>query len=214
MGTLDLALATLAVTPSGALSPGPLTAATLALGARGGWRAGIRVAAGHTAVELPYVTLLCLAFERVRALLEGVAGDLMTAAAAAAVSYFAYLLLSSCLKGVELRAGPASAGAPLAVGAVLTGLNAFFLLWWVSVGFELVSGAARLGAVGLAVMYASHVWVDYAWLAAVAEAGARGASALGGLGYRLFLGALGVLLLAFGLDMVLTRFLGRALLPF
>lgn len=214
VSTSALVLATLAVTPSGALSPGPLTAATIALGVRGGWRAGVKVAVGHTLVELPYIVMLYLAFERVRSLLGGSAGDYLTVAAAAVIAYFAYLLLRSSLEGVELRGGFAGGRTPVVVGAALTGFNAFFLLWWVSVGFKLINDAVELGAAGLAVMYVSHVWMDYAWLAVMAEAGARSAGVLGSLGYRLFLGALGVVLSVFGLNMLLTRFLGLRLLPF
>ena len=50
---LDLALKIMAITPSGAFSPGPLTASAVALGSSKGWRAGMRVALGHTLFELP-----------------------------------------------------------------------------------------------------------------------------------------------------------------
>lgn len=43
------------VSASGVMAPGPLLAANIAQGMSGGARAGLKVAAGHAAVELPLV---------------------------------------------------------------------------------------------------------------------------------------------------------------
>ncbi len=50
---LAIAFQVMAVSASGALSPGPLTVATMALGTRGGWKAGVFVSFGHALFELP-----------------------------------------------------------------------------------------------------------------------------------------------------------------
>ncbi|MCD6514629.1 MAG: LysE family transporter, partial [Candidatus Odinarchaeota archaeon] len=46
------------VTSSGVLSPGPLTASTVAVGTKDGARAGLLVSIGHTIVEFPLVILI------------------------------------------------------------------------------------------------------------------------------------------------------------
>ena len=48
------------VTSSGALSPGPLTASTVAAGTQKGWKAGFWVSVGHTIVEFPLVFLIAV----------------------------------------------------------------------------------------------------------------------------------------------------------
>jgi threonine/homoserine/homoserine lactone efflux protein len=46
------------ISASGALAPGPLTAATASAGLKKGWRAGLETSLGHTIVELPLVIFL------------------------------------------------------------------------------------------------------------------------------------------------------------
>jgi threonine/homoserine/homoserine lactone efflux protein len=45
---------------SGVLSPGPLFLANLIYGSKGGLHSGIKIALGHTIVELPLIILLAL----------------------------------------------------------------------------------------------------------------------------------------------------------
>lgn len=167
---------TLALTPSGALSPGALSASAAAIGAQLGIIGGVAVALGHMLAELPYVFLLTYSSARMRGILDRW-GWLMGLVSSAFILFFAALLLisaASAWDGEEsLLSGGRSAQSLLGavgVGAVLTLFNPFFLLWWLSVGLPLVEGAARNGGKGFAVMYMAHVWMDYAWLAFLAFA--------------------------------------------
>jgi len=217
-----LAAMTVAVSPSGAMSPGPLTASAIVLGGHGrGWRAGLLVALGHTLAELPYVVLLCFAFRYVGSVLQGPVGAALVVGAAAFITYFAVLLIRDALKP-SIPSPKASSGGrsvvsgglgPVLTGFLLTALNAYFLLWWVSAGLTLIVTASSLGVAGIAVMYVSHVWLDYAWLGAMGEIGGRGAALMGSKGYRVFLGVMAAVLLFFALNMVLARFAGVSLLP-
>ena len=45
---------------SGVLSPGPLFLANLIYGSKGGYHSGIKIALGHTIVELPLIIILAL----------------------------------------------------------------------------------------------------------------------------------------------------------
>ncbi len=219
-----LAAMTVAVSPSGAMSPGPLTASAIVLGGQGrGWRAGLLVALGHTLAELPYVILLCVAFGYVGSVLQGSVGAILVIGAAVFITYFAVLLIMDALKpNASLSQDRSSSGkqswvsgglGPVLTGFLLTALNAYFLLWWVSAGLTLIVTASSLGVVGVAVMYVSHVWLDYAWLGAMGEIGGRGTALMGSRGYRVFLGVMAVTLLFFALNMVLARFAGISLLP-
>ena len=216
----SLVAKTLLITPSGALSPGPLSASAVALGAKLGIAAGLLVALGHTLFEAPYVAALMQGYRRIASFLERY-GRLINAAVIAFLAWFAYMLLHDgilALLGVytpSLEAGvsASSLADALIAGIVLTGGNAYFLLWWVTVGLPLIRDAAVLGPRGYAVMYASHVWMDYAWLGLLAAGGSL-ARLMGATVYGAVLAALGVILLVFAADIAARSYLGRRLLPF
>ena len=201
---LGLVRDTLLLTPSGALSPGPLSASAAASGALLGPAAGLMVALGHMAFELPYVAALALFTARMRGFLERYSRPLGLASAAF-IALFAVLLArdavtvyndgSSMLQGQ----GAGSLLGAFLLGVALTGTNPFFLLWWLSVGRPLVEGAARLWPRGLAVMYASHVWMDFVWLAFLAWAARLLAESIAG--YAVLLGALSAVLAYYAVKM-------------
>jgi threonine/homoserine/homoserine lactone efflux protein len=57
---LDMGLQIILVSASGVLTPGPLFFANLALSKYGGFWSGIKIAIGHTIVELPVIILYSL----------------------------------------------------------------------------------------------------------------------------------------------------------
>ena len=212
MGARRLVAETLAISPSGALSPGPLSAAAIALGSSLGLAGGLAVALGHMAFEFPYVALLSRAAARVRRLLEGRVGGALLLFMAGFTGFFAWGLIEAALAALGGSHAPAVPGASaaggllgaFAVGILYTGANPFFLAWWATAGFPLVEGASRIPG-GLALMYASHVWMDYAWLGLLA-AGGGAAGLLGSRGYAALLGALGAVLAYYAARFALEAF--------
>ena len=201
---------TIVISISGALSPGPLTIMTLALGSKNGWRSGVLVATGHMFVEVLYVTLLFYFFSHVKVLLEGVIGDIVTVVGSFLILYFAYLTIREGVKrlntSVSLEVNVLLSRNPLLIGILLTGFNVWFLLWWLSIGLEIISLSISLGVLGLLIIFASHLWLDYLWLILVAETGKRGTRIMSSKNYALLLLILGAILAIFGLNMVLKRF--------
>src|SRR5713226_7035487 len=57
---LEFAATVITISVSGVMSPGPLFAANVAHGIKGGWKTGLRLACGHTIIEFPLVILLGL----------------------------------------------------------------------------------------------------------------------------------------------------------
>ncbi|MEM2253580.1 MAG: LysE family transporter, partial [Desulfurococcaceae archaeon] len=178
----SVVIATLVASPSGAFSPGPLTLATLAIGSRSGWRGGFFIAMGHMAVELPYVLALFFSMNYIAQLLRGFLGDIITALGVLAILFFATMIIKDSIKGASNRDPGKSikAANPIVIGALFTGLNTYFLLWWLSIGLGLISMTSSIGVTAIAVMYLSHVWMDYLWLITVAEASRRGLRILKG----------------------------------
>jgi threonine/homoserine/homoserine lactone efflux protein len=188
------------VSASGALAPGPLTASTAALGARGGWRAGFSVAVGHTLVELPLV--VAIAYGVGSALSSPLARALLGAVGGAFMVLFAALTLKAAAGGGLEAGGSGRFGSALAAGAALSLFNPFFIMWWLGVGSPLIAEAVERGARGLLEFYAAHVWIDYAWLSLVAGLGS--VARLNGRAYRALLAALALLMLYFGASTALT----------
>ncbi|RLF16333.1 MAG: lysine transporter LysE [Thermoprotei archaeon] len=203
------ALKVVLISCSGALAPGPLTTATAALGVKGGWRSGFKVALGHMAVELPLIVAVGLGFA---ALLESqVLINALSLVGGLFMLGFAALMIRDALRAREVK--PSSIGtSPLMVGVGLSALNPLFLLWWATAGAPLIVEALELwGLVGLAVLYALHGWLDYVWLSFIAHL-----TWLGGLRAKVYgalLMALAIALIVFGLDFTLYGALGVRLLP-
>ncbi|MEM0371256.1 MAG: LysE family transporter [Ignisphaera sp.] len=225
MDVTTLVFTTIAVSSSGALSPGPLTVATLAIGSKYGWKGGGYIALGHMMFELLYIFTLYFFISYIRDLLEGFVGDVVTIVGAGMVIFFAIMLLKDSFRKLRtIRYHTSIDGnvdskwiklskSPILIGVIFTGLNIWFLLWWLSIGFGLLMYVSDMGLTAIGIMYLSHVWIDFAWLILVAETSKRGTQLVGARGYYLFMVFLGTLLLVFGLNIALKRFALVSLLP-
>jgi len=214
MDTLTtLAIQVIAVSASGALSPGPLTIATIALGARGGWRSGILVSLGHTFFELPYLIVLVFTFNVLAGFLRA-SVSILAVVGALVILYFAYLLLRDAYRGVDLNTSNTLISTnPLIVGFMFTALNPYFLIWWLSIGMTLITQIQNIGLTSLVIIYPAHVWLDFAWLSIVAGLSKRGSKALSLRGQRIMLTTLGVILIIFALNTILKSTLNISIIP-
>jgi threonine/homoserine/homoserine lactone efflux protein len=200
------------VTASGALAPGPLFFGLLMHGSKEGARAGFSCAIGHTIVEFPLVLALAL--------------GLLVAASQPFIKYIIGLIGGIGLIGFgivqiydTLKNKPEFGDAPKAralptssviLGLALTGLNPFFILWWLTIGSVLIVQALAFAAItGVLIMYVAHVWMDYAYLSTIAHLGKRGRTILGSRYYKLVLIAFGLVLVYYGLTFILSVLHGR-----
>ena len=203
------------VTASGALMPGPLFAANLLQGTKGGAKSGFMISVGHMLVELPLVMLIGVgissllnlpSFSTVVGLIGGSALILFGAFQMRDVTRSSFNVEAIEDTKVQKRS--------LMLGVGLTGLNPFFIVWWLTVGLGLVVQAVELGALlGVFIMYLSHVWMDYAWLTGTAYLSARGKTLLKARGYRLLLAGLALLLVYFGVGFVARAVFQINILP-
>ncbi|MEO0101903.1 MAG: LysE family transporter [candidate division WOR-3 bacterium] len=163
------------VSLSGALAPGPLTAATATLGLRRSWKSGLLVGLGHTIVELPYLILLALGVSAAfkHSLFHrtfGILGGLF-------LFYFGFSTMEKALRLNEKIKEPPlrRIEQPILTGIFLTLFNPYFFTWWLGIGASLISEAlAKRGFFGVGLLYLSHVWLDYAWLIFIARIAALG----------------------------------------
>ncbi len=204
MDIATLILTVVIISVSGALAPGPLFFATVSYGTKLGAKSGLVFSIAHTIIEFPLV----IALSTVIALgSQTIAGESIIKLLIAAAGGLALLVLGALqiYKGVFSRFDESSKSEmasrkPLFVGLVLTGLNPFFIGWWLTVGLKLIVDAwAFAFLAGIGIMYLSHIWMDYVWLTAVAHFAKMGMNVVGAKGYKAVVIVFGAVLIFFGL---------------
>jgi threonine/homoserine/homoserine lactone efflux protein len=160
---IDFILKVVAISSSGALAPGPLSAVTAAIGTKEGWKGGFKVSVGHFIVEAPLIFFIAFllsiaAIENVMKPLAIVGGVFLL--------IFGYLTIRGASENLEARKSNFS---PMFTGILLTAFNPFFLVWWFSIGGTLIAESIILfGKLGALFLLFSHVWIDFVWLSAIA----------------------------------------------
>jgi len=207
MDILNFIFTVVLVTASGALAPGPLFFATVSHGTRSGAKGGLWVSVGHTLIEFPLVLLLASGLltaysQPVVQLVVGVAGGV-------ALLIFGALQIRGALRAKfsDSGLGEVKLRSPLLLGLGLSGLNPFFIGWWLTVGMKLILDAVALASLaGIVLMYVFHVWMDYAWLILMAHFARMGRDLVGTRGYRVLMAFFGVILICYGLNFLLETF--------
>lgn len=204
MSVLDFGIEVIVLSASGVLAPGPLFFANLVYGIRLDKWSGIKVASGHVVVELPIIIMLAAGLSAFDAAIEyaGVIGMI----GGIAILAFAALQITSIIKEKPAHDTPHKAGSkgPFVVGIALSALNPFFLLWWFTAGLKLIADSAAFGVTtGVALLFALHIWMDYAWLAGTAYLASKGAFLLESKYYQFLLLGLAAVLMYYGISFVL-----------
>ncbi len=191
------------ITASGALAPGPLFFATISHGSRFGAKSGLIFSISHTMVEFAIVLLLAFGLLSVSSeplvqLAVGVAGGVML------LFFGSKQIYESVSSSFEERfSRPITQRNLVFLGIFLTGLNPFFLVWWLTAGAQLILLALEFGSIpGVLLMYAFHVWMDYLWLTSIAHFSEKGRSIIGLRPYRIMMAIFGALLIYFGLSFI------------
>jgi threonine/homoserine/homoserine lactone efflux protein len=210
MTLLDMGLQIIFVSVSGVLSPGPLFFANLVLSKNGGFWSGIKIAIGHTIVELPVIILysipliifssqnVTLSIIKVISFIGGISliafGILYVVRAVSKNDNQSYIVKSSRIEN------------PVLAGILFTGVNPFFFLWWISVGIKLISDSiALLGyPLGIAFVFLAHVWMDYAWLGLSSYFASRGIKVMRLQYHKFIILLLTIPLFYYGINFTLT----------
>ena len=199
MDSLNFAITVILITVSGALAPGPLFFVTISEGVKSGTKSGVIFSFAHSLVEFALVMLLALgllsvASEPLVRVAVGIAGGV-------ALLIFGVMQIRGSLshKVDETQSRGRATRSLLLLGLAFTGLNPYFIIWWLTIGANLMLVALEFaGFAGVIFMYVCHVWVDYAWLTLVAAFAKRGAKILRFRWYRIMMAIFGVVLIYFG----------------
>jgi len=211
---LSFIITVVLVTVSGALAPGPLFFRVISHGRKSGARGGLAFSIGHTLFEFSLVLFLAfiwsfgttqVADESIMNLYGGIVGGLALYAFGA---IHIYESTKSKTDNNQKEAKSQRIKHPLVLGLAYTGLNPFFIVWWLTAGLNLIGSALKIASfAGVMILYAAHVWMDYAWLTATAYLAKKGVNVLGSKGYRILIAASGVFLICFG-----TYFIAKVLI--
>jgi len=203
MDPLNFAVTVIILTASGALAPGPLFFVTIIHGARSGTKTGVTFSLAHTLVEFTLVMLLALGLLSI-ANQPAVRFGFGVAGGVALIVFGAMQIRSSLYKAEEPDSRQVSTRSLFLMGMALTGLNPYFIIWWLTIGANLIFLSLEFaGLFGVIFMYVCHVWVDYAWLTLIAGLAKRSAKILKLRWYRLLIGVFGVVLIYFGLSFLI-----------
>jgi threonine/homoserine/homoserine lactone efflux protein len=223
MNILEFAGEVILLSASGVLSPGPLFFTNLIYGIRQGAHAGIKIAYGHTIVELPLITILALGMSKFSSLdltsnnenlkIIGLIGGV-------SIALFSLIQIHSVIKRKVVTAFidtsnnnnhffkiNSKRNGPLILGIVFSALNPFFLIWWFTVGLKLISDSILLFGIVLGVMFTFffHIWMDYAWLTVTSYMISKGISILKAKFYNTFLFILSIVLASYGLYLIIAN---------
>ncbi|HZC49993.1 MAG TPA: LysE family transporter [Nitrososphaeraceae archaeon] len=196
---------------SGVISPGPLFFANLVYGSKQGIYSGIKMAYGHTIVELPLIIILASGLSTFSSIttsnlvskLISISGGIVILVFSA-VQIVAFLKKKNGEKNVYLNID--NKKDPFMIGSILSALNPFFILWWLTAGLKLISDSLELYgfAMGIVVVFSFHIWMDYSWLAVTAHLISRGTLIFRSKYYPILLLALNAALIYYGIYFIVA----------
>ena len=193
---LEFSVLVIVISASGVMAPGPLFAANIAHGLKDGAKSGIKMAIGHTIVELPLVILLGIGVFSLELFPEF--RTVISILGAITLFVFAAMQIKTIFRNKEtttnLKQGP------LVSGILLSALNPFFIIWWLTIGFKLISDAMLIWAFsGILVLFVLHIWMDFAWLGTISYLASKSAKILSNKNYKIIMICLSVMLVYFGI---------------
>jgi threonine/homoserine/homoserine lactone efflux protein len=158
------ALGTVVITSlSGVMMPGPMFTVTLAKSLKSPW-AGVLVSLGHAVIEVPLILLVY--FGLANFLQNEIAKLVLSVLGGGMIVWMGYDLFRARKK--LSREGKDTSYNAFVAGILMSGLNPFFLVWWVTVGsLLLVTFLDAVGDWGLPFFIIVHWLCDLVWLSIV-----------------------------------------------
>ena len=198
---LEFAVLVIVISASGVMAPGPLFAANISYGLREGVRAGIKMAIGHTIVELPLVILLGVGVFSLESFPEF--RTVISIFGAITLFVFAAIQIRTTFRSKNLVPTNPKQG-PLIAGIVLSALNPFFIIWWLAIGFKLISDAMLIWSfAGILIVFGLHIWMDFAWLGTVSFLASKSLKILSNKNYKILMIGLSLMLIYFGITFLI-----------
>jgi threonine/homoserine/homoserine lactone efflux protein len=228
MNVIDFAAQVIFISVLGVLSPGPLFFANLIYGSKEGFYSGVKIASGHTIVELLLVILLAagiFGFSSFKLTSESI--RIIGLVGGTAIIIFSISQITNIIKrrrNIDVANDNNKSSysyfskisnkcirleRPFIIGLAFTALNPFFIIWWLTVGLKLISDSVYLFGIveGILILFSFHIWMDYAWLSVTAYLMSKGRLILKERLYQYFLLSISFVLASYGLYLVAEKIL-------
>ncbi|KAF6247760.1 lysine transporter LysE [Nitrosopumilus sp. b3] len=194
---LEFAVLVIAISASGVMAPGPLFAANISYGLRDGARSGIKMAFGHSIVEFPLIILLGIGVFSLEIFPEF--RTIISILGAITLFIFAIIQIKTVFSRKEISEIKPKQG-PLITGILLSALNPFFIIWWLTIGFKLISDAMLIWAfAGIIILFGLHIWMDFTWLGIISFLASKSSKILSNKNYKVLMVSLSLVLVYFGI---------------
>ena len=198
---IEFAILVIIISASGVMSPGPLFAANITYGLREGVKSGIKIAIGHSIVELPLVILLGIGVFSLEIFPEF--RIIISIFGAITLFVFAGIQIKTILKKNKNISLKPKQG-PIVTGILLSALNPFFIVWWLTIGFKLISDAMLIWAfAGILIVFVFHIWMDFAWLGITAFLASKSRKIISNRNYKIMILVLSLTLIYFGITFLM-----------
>ena len=201
---IEFAVLVIIISVSGVMSPGPLFAANITYGLKEGFRSGIKIAIGHSIVELPLVILLGIGAFSLEIFPEF--RVIISIFGAITLFGFAGMQIKSMFKkngGISTK----PKHGPIITGILFSALNPFFIIWWLTIGLKLISDAMLVWAfAGVLIVFVFHIWMDFVWLGMVAFFASKSVKIISNRNYKIMIAGLSVVLIYFGIMFLIEIF--------
>jgi len=183
---------TFIISLTGVMAPGPLTAVTVGTGTRSP-HAGALVAIGHGIVEFPVMALIYYGLGHVLSL------NPVKASIFSLGGLFLLLMGFDMLRSIKTveSSGNAYSKKPIAAGMLLSMGNAYFLIWWATIGASLITKAVSFGIFGTMVFALVHWSCDFLWLYFLSAVAYKGGTIIGIKFQKIVFAVCGIFLLLF-----------------
>ena len=216
MGIWGLMSTAFVVGLSGAMAPGSLLVVVITESVKNGFWAGPAAVGGHAVVELLVTVFLAaglakaLSYPAVLGVVGLVGGLVMMwfgwgtwkTARTASLAFDKDMSATKSAVG----GGKKSLGRTAAGGALASVSNAYWVLWWATVGAAYIAASLKDGVVGPAAFFSGHILSDLTWYTGVSLAVSTGARFLSDKVYRGVLYVCGAFLILFGLYFLKTGY--------
>jgi len=157
------ALGTVVITSlSGVMAPGPMFTMTLAKSYKSPW-VGAQVSLGHAVIEVPLILLIYFGAAQ---FFQDIVVQLVLSVLGGGVIIWMGIGLFCARKEVA-RGGKDTSYSAFVAGILMSGLNPFFLVWWVTVGSLLLMTFLEFSPQGLILFIVVHWLCDLVWLSLV-----------------------------------------------
>jgi threonine/homoserine/homoserine lactone efflux protein len=161
---LPILLSVIVISFSGVMMPGPMFAVALAKSYKSAW-AGTWMSFGHAVVEVPLILLIYFGFAH---FFKSPGFQFILSIAGSGMIVWLGIDMFRARKRVVSQ-GKDLPYNSFTAGIIMSASNPFFLLWWATIGWMLISRIVPFGTAGLVALIIAHWLCDLVWLTLVSN---------------------------------------------